>query len=201
MNRYCFNHTTYHQRGAVLVISLIILLIMTLIGVSGMQSTALEEKMSANNLERQMALFAAEAALFEGETLIGTSAGGGGVNSLAALAVYDNNGGDGLYNSSQNGAFSDIWTLVDWDGTNAGNPNKAIIYAGADAGNYRTPPKYVIEHYAVALANLDTTNQGNYNGPGTNPRMIYMFRVTARGTNLAGTGQVILQTIFGRRIP
>jgi Tfp pilus assembly protein PilX len=57
-----------HQRGAVLFISLIILLVITLIGITAMQSTSLEEKMAGNLRSNKMTYEAAEAALSEGES-------------------------------------------------------------------------------------------------------------------------------------
>lgn len=51
------------QRGAVLVVSMILLLVMTLIGVTGMNTTSLEEKMAANTQEVNRAFQAAETAL------------------------------------------------------------------------------------------------------------------------------------------
>jgi len=58
------------QRGAVLVISLLILLVMTILGVSSMSSTTLQERMANNNNQRQIAFQAAEAALRTGETYL-----------------------------------------------------------------------------------------------------------------------------------
>lgn len=55
------------QRGAVLVVSLIFLLVMTLIGVVSMQNTTLEERMARNVYDGERAFQAAEAALREGE--------------------------------------------------------------------------------------------------------------------------------------
>ncbi len=51
------------QRGAVLLVSLVILLILTLFSVSAMQSTTIDMRMAANNQARQQAFQAAEAAL------------------------------------------------------------------------------------------------------------------------------------------
>ncbi len=55
------------QRGAALVISLIMLLVMTLIGITGMQTTVLEEKMAGNFKDKNVALQAAESALRDAE--------------------------------------------------------------------------------------------------------------------------------------
>ncbi len=58
------------QRGAVLTVSLLILLVMTIIGVASMGSTTLQEKMSNNNRQSQIALQAAEVALRNGEAYL-----------------------------------------------------------------------------------------------------------------------------------
>lgn len=62
------------QSGVVLIVSLIMLLLLTLIGVSGVQTTALEEKMASNSRDQNIAFQAAEAALRAGEALIEGSA-------------------------------------------------------------------------------------------------------------------------------
>jgi len=51
------------QRGAVLIVSLILLIVMTLLGVSSMNSTSLEEKMAANSQETTRRFQAAETGL------------------------------------------------------------------------------------------------------------------------------------------
>ena len=51
----------------VLVISLIMLLLLTIIGVTGMQSTSLEEKMTSNMRDKNIAFQAAEIALRDAE--------------------------------------------------------------------------------------------------------------------------------------
>ena len=55
------------QAGAALIVVLIILVAMTIAGVSGMQMSSLEERMSANSRDRMFALQAAEAALRVGQ--------------------------------------------------------------------------------------------------------------------------------------
>lgn len=58
------------QQGSVLIVSLILLLLMTIVGVTGMNMTSLEERMSGNYRDHEMAFQAAEAALVEGETFV-----------------------------------------------------------------------------------------------------------------------------------
>ena len=57
------SHSIQRQRGAALIVSLILLLVMTLLGVSAMQTNMLEEKMAGNFRDRDLAFQAAEAAL------------------------------------------------------------------------------------------------------------------------------------------
>ncbi|HMN93007.1 MAG TPA: PilX N-terminal domain-containing pilus assembly protein [Hydrogenophaga sp.] len=55
------------QSGAVLVIGLIILVVLTLLGVQGMRTNVAQERMASNMRERNLAFQAAEAALRQGE--------------------------------------------------------------------------------------------------------------------------------------
>ena len=56
-----------NQKGVSLLIVLLLLLIMTLLGIAGLRSTIMEEKMSSNLLDRSIAFQSVEAALREAE--------------------------------------------------------------------------------------------------------------------------------------
>lgn len=58
------------QRGAALIIGLIFLVLLTLIGVTAMQSTTMEEKMAGNMRERDRAFQGAESALRSAELAV-----------------------------------------------------------------------------------------------------------------------------------
>lgn len=62
------------QRGAVLIVALVMLLVLTLIGVSGMGSVTLEEKMVSNMQNANKSFQGAEAALNECESFLRDSA-------------------------------------------------------------------------------------------------------------------------------
>jgi type IV pilus assembly protein PilX len=59
--------TSRRQRGAVLFIALVMLMLITLAAVNGMRGMQLEGRMSGNRLEQQRLMSAAESALREGE--------------------------------------------------------------------------------------------------------------------------------------
>lgn len=62
------------QRGAALITSLILLVVLTVVGVSSLANTVLEERMAGNMRDRQIAFQAAEAALRGGEREIANKA-------------------------------------------------------------------------------------------------------------------------------
>ena len=70
------------QQGAVLAVSLIMLLVMTLLGISSLQGTTIEEKMAGNLMDRIRSFEAAESALREGEQQLAVAT----APSVSALA-------------------------------------------------------------------------------------------------------------------
>lgn len=59
----------HSESGVALIASLVILLIITLFGLSSMRSAGLQERMSGNQYDKNLVLEAAEAALREGEAV------------------------------------------------------------------------------------------------------------------------------------
>ncbi|MFV3306618.1 PilX N-terminal domain-containing pilus assembly protein [Pseudomonas sp. NY15181] len=64
------NRAPRAQQGAVLVVALIMLLLLTIIGISSMRSTTLQERMAGNLRDESHALQAAEAAIRQGEAVV-----------------------------------------------------------------------------------------------------------------------------------
>lgn len=62
-----FRLTRHREQGGTLAIALILLLVMTLLGVQSMRGNIQQERMAANQQDRDLALQAAEAALRIGE--------------------------------------------------------------------------------------------------------------------------------------
>lgn len=60
----------YRQRGMALLVSLVFLLLLTLIGLSSMQSATLQEKMTSSVMQRNQSFQMAEAALRIGESAV-----------------------------------------------------------------------------------------------------------------------------------
>ncbi len=64
------SHRFRAQQGAILVISLILLLVMTVLGLAAMQVSRMEERMAGNQRDRNIAFQGAEAGLRDAETRI-----------------------------------------------------------------------------------------------------------------------------------
>ncbi|MEM5536736.1 PilX N-terminal domain-containing pilus assembly protein [Neptuniibacter pectenicola] len=161
------------ERGATLVITMVFLLILTIIGLAGMDVTGLEERMAGNMRDRNIAFQAAEAAVLEGENYLETQ---------VILPAFD--GSNGLYTLPANG--DKTWEVVTWSSSSA-----VISYSGAGFDELSSSAAYIIEDLAAASAS-DSLEVGV---PVDNKRY---YRVTARATGLSNTTSVILQTVYKR---
>ncbi|MBA1146521.1 hypothetical protein H0Z60_05560 [Ectothiorhodospiraceae bacterium WFHF3C12] len=187
---------TISQRGAALTVSLIFLLIMTLIGVTSLRNTVLEERMAGNLRDRQIAFEAAEAGIRGAEAYID--------NNVITLAGFDANGDDGLYSESVDldgdgdvdGDDAQIWRHVNWSGT---GPLVYSYDAVGESGGPGSNPLFVIEHYGTVTSEENKLNIGNY-GEGTGAGNVDLFRITVRATGGSDNAVVILQSTYGKRL-
>lgn len=186
------------ERGAALVISLILLLVMTLLGVVSLRTTALEEKMAANARDRQIAFGAAEAALLDAEQYL--------EDNVITLGGFDADGSDGLYDEGVDldgdgdvdGVDEYIWRHVDWSASDDNNDNEVIVN-DTYQGSADTAPRFVIRHYGSVQSGANALNPGNY-GSNTGSGEVDLFRITVRATGGSDTGVVLLQSTYGKRL-
>lgn len=159
------------QQGAVLIVSLVILLILTLLGISSMQTTSMEERMAGNMRDRDLAFHAAEVALREGE------------NALTGVVLPDFDGTGGWHK-----AYEELyWDTIDW--TDASE----VITATTQIDQVAAQPAYYLEELPVSVASGESLVVGFAPPPAAGN-----FRVTARGVGSSGTATVILQSTFRR---
>lgn len=174
------NHSTGNsiarQSGAALVISLIVLVVLTLIGIDGMRSSTMEERMAGNMRDRDMAFQAAEAALRDSETYFGNMVSTGAFNGTDGLL--------GLSDSDPDFFASGSWVT-----------NNSVAYSGTISG-VNSQPRYILKYIGETSTNVGSLNIGGY---GTrNMRNVTNFRTVARGTGSSDTAQVLLQSYFGK---
>lgn len=159
------------QTGAALAISLIMLLLLTIIGVTAMQSTTLQERMAGNARELNDAFQIAEAGLIDGERYL---------NQVTIGPFSSTANTDGLYEAKSILLPTDQeW----WDIT------ATWTAAGSDAGTL-TGARYIVEQLP-ALATGGSLEAGT-------PGVLQYYRITAQGTGPANTAVVMLQSTFKR---
>lgn len=181
------------QRGVVLIVALVLLLVVTLLGVAVMSGASLDMKMTNNSQERQQAFNAAEAALSQAEAFL--------MNTEPAVTAYDSSCTNGLCffgvspdvptscrviptsNVIPNDPWSDT-TLDVWNGT---SKNRTATTISADV---TVTAKYIIEFRCYVPDAESGTSNGNK-----------FFRITARGYSAAGNAQVMLQSTFRKSNP
>lgn len=82
------NQINYHsQKGAVLIIALIMLLLLTVIGLASMRGTSLQESMSGNLRDSSLALQASEASLRKGEAEVTSRFKAGTLSALESANI------------------------------------------------------------------------------------------------------------------
>jgi type IV pilus assembly protein PilX len=165
---------TRREAGAALITGLIFLVMLTLIAVTAMQSTTLEERMAGNARSRDAAFQAAEAAVRAAEVVL----------SGASVPAF-NGSKVGYYAQLANGAAADYWK----DTHNWGS--QSVLYAGTLTGAKEA--RFVVE---ALPANLGSGGDDSLVAKALSGGEIY--RITARGVGADGTSSVILQTTFRR---
>ncbi|WP_237068692.1 pilus assembly PilX family protein [Microbulbifer guangxiensis] len=169
------------QRGAVLVVSLLVLLIMTLIGVSGATSIIMQEKMTFASRDAQLALQVAESAVRTAEEEI---------ESLVDISSFNSSGNGGLYVEGE--APTDLFNEVTWD-----SAKTQEITVSMEGKTF--PARYFIELAGeidpeVMAGSVEI--HGSNNVVATSGS-VKVFRIVARGQGLANTRRMLV-TYYGK---
>lgn len=157
-----------HQSGVVLVVSLIMLLLLTLIGVTSSQVTSLEEKMAGNSRNYNLAFQAAESALRAGEAATAT---------IVSANYYTGS------TSPIDWANNKVSTYT--GGTLAGIPSEHA-------------PKYIIELIGTTGTSTGTSSSLEAGTASGSTGIASRYRITARGMGGTADAVVTLQSIYIR---
>jgi len=150
---------------------MIMLLLLTLLAVSSMNTTIMEEKISGNYKDKNTAFQSAEAALRAGE---------GYLRNTAILPVFD--GTNGLYQPTTSGGSR--WSVIDWS-----DGNKVVSYVGL--GGVVEQPSYIIEELLPVIDPDDSLEVGV-------ALENKFYRVTASAVGGTSTAVIMLQSVFKR---
>ncbi|HVY80763.1 MAG TPA: PilX N-terminal domain-containing pilus assembly protein [Steroidobacteraceae bacterium] len=184
--------TNRRQRGTALVTSLLLLLVLTVIGITAMQVTRMEERMAGNTRDLNMAFQGAEAALRNGEDMIAAQPfapnPAGGVCAAAPCKFWDANASDVANPESRDDAW---WqgaapTQYEASGDHSGTPTE-------DMPDLAHDPAFVVEYITEVP---DTVSIGSGDGP---PSSRFFYQVTAASPGATGNAITVLQSTYARR--
>lgn len=184
------------QQGVVLFLSLVMLLLLTILGVSSIQTTSLQQRMARNADDTNLAFQAAESALRDGEDLL-----------EAVTSLIDFDGGSAL--AQDNGYYfaADPGAVPNWIVLNCPVPPCPRSWAapvGARTADtvitgVAAQPKYIMEYLTAVISDADALNLDNI-GQDTGSGTTQIFRVTALGTGGTLGARVMIQATYGKRL-
>ena len=176
-------HSSRKQRGAVLVVALIFLVVMTMLILASIRGTVMQERMASNLYDRSLAFQAAEAALREGERYV-------------LEAPPKPTGGCTAGNCSKpESGDTPVWQDEDiWDGAHTTDDGHGHVI---QIGDLPVPPTFLVELLADDMPEVNICESTAidpdapcYAGPEG-----LRYRITARSGE-EGRAVVLLQSVY-----
>jgi len=166
------------QRGVTLVVSLIFLLILTILGVTAMNTSTLQQKMAGNLRDADMALQAAETGLRGGESALNALFVGG-------KPAANSTGSNGIWLTGSTDVLTDSWWTA-----------HSVVYSGSVTNAYENP-RYLIEGgngdsgdgYFVS----DTSGQISKYSPGTGTSY---YRIVSGAKGVSPVSRAMLEEMY-----
>ena len=179
------------QQGAALILSLVFLLLLTILGITAVSTSTLQEKMAGNMKDQNVSFQAAESGLRGGETQL-LSLASISIAASGLLPRPDSTGSGGVFSTGNVDAMNDAW----W-----GIPLASPPYSGGKSKEYgivgtqeitwaAADPRYAIEMAGFKKDSLDAPTAYK-----PNPGMTY-YRIWSRGVGGTTTAQSALQSTF-----
>jgi type IV pilus assembly protein PilX len=173
-------HFKTKQTGAALITALTILLVLTVIGVSALKMSSLEEIIVGNMRDQVLAFNAAESAITDGQDTI---------NALTAIPTATASGSSGIYERDTFGDFSSTF----FDYTNTWNNATEYGTAGTqDLNGVSADPLFLIEEEAFYTDDLNPETAAQGLGR-------FYYRITSRGVGNSPNSVIVLQEVYARR--
>ncbi len=178
-----FSNMARHQEGVVLFMCLVMLLLLTALGASSIQTTTVQFQMARSVDDINLAFQAAEVGLRDGEDFI---------EGLASAAGFPDTA-NGNYLEVDPGTTPN-WASIDW------SANDGYHVGSTAVEGVHSQPRFIVEHVRIVLSdedNLNLTNIGEELGTGST----HIFRITSRGSGFGdGSSSVFVQSHYGKRM-
>lgn len=175
------------QRGMVLLVGVVLLMVISLVALAGMRASILEERMAANLRLQNLALQGAEAALREGERWL-AAIDARDENLLPRDALCDANPENCVYGLEALGGADRIdLTCSDADALWQG---EAVRSYDTEINGLEAAPRYLIE-------DLNRREPDDLSDPGAGGYDFYRLTAWAAGQGAASC--IVLQTTYKKR--
>lgn len=195
------------QRGAVLFVALIFLVLLTLLGLTASGTSVMQERMTGGMRSAQMALMGSESALRGAEFNIWlapqTSAS---ANKLTLYCSSDGSGG--CYAPDQTGNYAastatfdtaTTWTSTGSDGGTAYAPSLTGLSGAAQSASLAAQPQYLIRLIGPDLppgSSGQVVGSNQQQNGGNNNMTKYIYTITARGAGGSTNTVRVVQSTF-----
>jgi type IV pilus assembly protein PilX len=174
------------QRGTALVTSLLLLLVLTIIGVTAMQMTRMQERMAGNTRDLNMAFQGAEAALRNGEDMIFAQPFPPDTCTAAPCEYWAANA------SAVSNPETRDWTTWWVPNTDQYEANGNHAAPTRELTDLAADPQFVVEYVTDVP---DTLTKGD----GSLPTARYFYQVTAMSPGATLNAKTVLQSTYARR--
>lgn len=172
MKLRCARRKLRSESGSVLIVTILLLLALTIIGLSTVSLNSTQTRIATNSADQQVAFQTAEGALNQAQQAILA----GVENNTITVASFQESSpsSTGLYVTKQDNA--PLWTTVDWSASSA---------VQSFTGKSAQPSAYIVE--LLPPFHLKGTSQS---------QRTLALRISARAVGASGNSPVILQTVF-----
>lgn len=172
------------QSGAVLITSLVLLVVLTLLGLSSIQNTTLEERMSGNYRSSVAAFQAAESGLRAGEATM---------DAFNLRPIPNSTGSTGVWVEDAPPGGAAWWknANANWWATTANISSYANNLAFV-AGSNLQAPQYLVEELGLVKDSLNVGQSQDEAGR-------YFYQITSRATGVNQNTVSLLRSTYARR--
>ncbi len=177
------------QQGFVLITSVLFLGLLTMLGITALETTNLEDQMTRNVRYQAIAKQAAESALRDAEALAAT---------IEKEEDFLNPVIDGLYNGLVSSDNEQPDELVESNWTTASAQTAVTDIANVD--NNLNPSMYFITYEGMGLSEGAESKFFEHSGSGVGDDPIAYLRATGRGVAADGVTASIIQIHFATRL-
>lgn len=171
------------QRGAVLIVGLVMVLLITIVGLSAIRGTGLQESMAGNMRDRNLAFQAAESALRIGESIVSIN-----IKTLPAFDCTNGLCGDQEMEPSKSVRY---WGDDEW--------KDVAVEVALELESVAVEPRVIVEELESDMGSC-AANEGSGIGTGslTMGGDCIPYRISALGYGADQNTQVIVQSAYKR---